>query len=53
MDEIMVLAEHRGGELRDITYEMLTMANRLGKENDIAVTALFLGHEKNLQLTLR
>jgi len=45
MDEIMVLAEHRGGELRDITFEMLTMANKLGKENDIAVTALFLGHE--------
>jgi len=45
MDEIMVLAEHRGGELRDITFEMLTMANRLGKENDMAVTTLFLGHE--------
>jgi len=45
MDEIMVLAEHRGGELRDITFEMLTMANRLGKENGMAVTALFLGNE--------
>jgi len=45
MDEIMVLAEHRGGELRDITFEMLTMANRLGKENDMAVTTLFLGHK--------
>jgi electron transfer flavoprotein alpha subunit len=45
MDEIMVLAEHRGGELRDVTFEMLTMANKLSKENDIAVTALFLGHE--------
>jgi len=45
MDEIMVLAEHRGGELRDITFEMLTMANRLGKENDMVVTTLFLGHE--------
>ncbi|MBW2003787.1 MAG: electron transfer flavoprotein subunit alpha/FixB family protein, partial [Deltaproteobacteria bacterium] len=45
MDEIMVLTEHRGGELRDITFEMLTMANKLGKENDLAVTALFLGNE--------
>jgi len=45
MDEIMVLAEHRDGELRDITFEMLTMANKLGKENDLAVTALFLGNE--------
>jgi electron transfer flavoprotein alpha subunit len=47
MNEIMVLAEHRGGELRDITFEMLSIANQLGKENDIAVTALFLGHEES------
>jgi electron transfer flavoprotein alpha subunit len=45
MGEILVLAEHRGGELREITFEMLALANRLGKENDLAVTALFLGHE--------
>lgn len=45
MEEILVLAEQRGGELRDITFEMLTLANRLGKENNLAVTALFLGHE--------
>ena len=45
MGEILVLAEQRGGELRDITFEMLTVANRLGKENNLAVTALFLGHE--------
>jgi electron transfer flavoprotein alpha subunit len=45
MNEIIVLAEHRGGELRDITFEMLTKSNQLGKENDIIVTALFLGHE--------
>lgn len=47
MDEIMVLAEHRGGELRDITFEMLTIANQLGKENDMPVTALFLGQEES------
>lgn len=45
MEEILVLTEHRVGELRDITFEMLTMANRLGKENNLAVTTLFLGHE--------
>jgi electron transfer flavoprotein alpha subunit len=45
MAEILVLAEHRNGELRDITFEMLTLANRLGEENNLAVTALFLGHE--------
>lgn len=45
MGEILVLAEQRGGELRDITFEMLNLANRLGKENNLAVTALFLGHE--------
>jgi electron transfer flavoprotein alpha subunit len=42
--EILVLAEHRGGELQDISFELLTMANRLGKEHGLAVTALFLGH---------
>ena len=47
MDEIIVIAEHRGGEFRDITFEMLTIANQLGKENEIAVTALFLGQEKS------
>jgi electron transfer flavoprotein alpha subunit len=47
MAEIMVLAEHRGGELRDITFEMLTIANQLGKENDMAVIVLFLGYEES------
>ncbi len=40
-----MLAEQRGGELRDITFEMLSLANRLGKENNLTVTALFLGYE--------
>jgi len=42
--EILVLAEQRGGELRDITFEMLTSANKLGNEHGLAVTGLFLGH---------
>jgi electron transfer flavoprotein alpha subunit len=45
MAEILVLAEHRQGEIRDITFEMLHSANRLGKENELAVTALFLGNK--------
>jgi electron transfer flavoprotein alpha subunit len=45
MGEILVLAEQRGGELRDITFEMLTLANKLGREHGLAVAALFLGHE--------
>jgi electron transfer flavoprotein alpha subunit len=44
MGEILVLAEQRGGELQDVTFEMLTLANKLGKEHGLAVTALFLGH---------
>jgi len=43
--EILVLAEHRGGELQDITFELLSLANNLAKEQGLSVTALFLGHE--------
>jgi electron transfer flavoprotein alpha subunit len=45
MEEILVLAEHRDGELRDITFEMLTLANRLGSENNLSVACAFLGHD--------
>ncbi len=45
MDEILVLVEHRGGELRDITFEMLSAANRLGSEHGLTTAALLLGHE--------
>lgn len=45
MDEILVLAEHRGGELRDITFEMLSAANRLGSEHGLTTAALLLGNE--------
>lgn len=43
MDEILVLAEHRQGELREISFEMLCLANRIGKEKSIGVTAAVLG----------
>ena len=45
MEEILILAEHRKGELREITLEMEALARRLGAENDCAVTTLLLGHE--------
>jgi electron transfer flavoprotein alpha subunit len=45
MREILVLAEHRGGELQDIIFELLTIANNLGEEHGLTVTALLLGHE--------
>ena len=48
MDEILVLAEHRNGELRDITFESLTAANALGAAHDLAVTGLLLAHEASV-----
>ncbi|HUT70421.1 MAG TPA: electron transfer flavoprotein subunit alpha/FixB family protein [Desulfatiglandales bacterium] len=45
MDEILVLAEHRNGELRDITFELFTAANALSTVHDLAVTGLLLVHE--------
>lgn len=44
MKEIFVLAEHRQGALRDITFEMLALANQLGAEGRLEVTGIFLGH---------
>lgn len=43
MSEILVLAEHRGGELRDITFEMLGKACELADSSGGAVSALLLG----------
>lgn len=43
MNEILVLAEHRRGELRDITLEMLGKARALGDASGCSVTALLLG----------
>ena len=47
MGEILVLVEHREGEIRDITYEMLTLANRVGAENGLSVTALILSKDSS------
>jgi electron transfer flavoprotein alpha subunit len=43
MNEILVLAEHRGGELRDITFEMLGEAAKLAEAGGGRVSALLLG----------
>lgn len=45
MNEIMVVAEHRKGELRDITYEMISKANQLAKIIGSEVSVVILGKE--------
>lgn len=44
MTELFVLAEQRRGELRDITFEMLTKARELSQKIDADLTAVLLGH---------
>ncbi|MEM3769963.1 MAG: electron transfer flavoprotein subunit alpha/FixB family protein [Candidatus Bathyarchaeia archaeon] len=53
MAEIFVLAEHRQGQLRDITFEMLTKARELAERTNTEPVAVILGknvkeHAKNL-----
>lgn len=47
MAEIVVLAEHRQGQVRDITYEMLTKARELAAKTSAEVIAVMLG--KNMK----
>ena len=42
---IFVLAEHRAGELRDITFEMLTKGHELAEGLGTELVAILLGHE--------
>ena len=44
MKELFVLAEHRRGELRDITFEMLTKGRELSQKINVNLTAVLLGH---------
>jgi len=44
MKEILVLAEHRLGKLRDITFEMLTKGRELAEKNDAKLIAALLGY---------
>ncbi len=43
MNEILVLAEHRDGDLRDVTFEMLGKAASLAEASGAKVAALVLG----------
>lgn len=45
MKEILVLAEHRMGELRDVTLEMLTKGRELAQALDAQLVAGLLGHD--------
>ncbi|HVP16091.1 MAG TPA: electron transfer flavoprotein subunit alpha/FixB family protein [candidate division Zixibacteria bacterium] len=47
MAKILVLAEHRQGQVRDITFEMLTKARELSEKTGSELTALVLG--KNMK----
>ncbi|MEM4704561.1 MAG: electron transfer flavoprotein subunit alpha/FixB family protein [Candidatus Bathyarchaeia archaeon] len=47
MTRIFVLAEHRQGAVRDVTYEMLTKANELAQKSNAETTAVLLG--KNIK----
>ena len=44
MGEIFVLAEHRRGELRDVTFEMLGKGQELAAAMGAPLTAMLLGH---------
>ncbi|MFC1682846.1 electron transfer flavoprotein subunit alpha/FixB family protein [Candidatus Zixiibacteriota bacterium] len=45
MKEILVLAEHRSGELRDVTLEMLTKGRQLAEAHDAQLVTALLGHD--------
>ncbi len=45
MAEIIVLAEHRMGELRDVTFEMLSKGRELAEEAGLELAAVLLGYE--------
>lgn len=53
MREIFVLAEHRRGEIRDVTFEMLTKGRELAGKTSTELTAVLFGKDvKNYAKTL-
>lgn len=44
MNKIFVLAEHRRGQIREITFEMLTKARELAEETNSDLIAILLGN---------
>ncbi len=45
MREIFVLTEHRQGQIRDITFEMLTKGRQLAEKTNTELTAVLLGKD--------
>jgi len=45
MKEILVLAEHRQGQIRDVTFEMLTKGRELAGKTNTELTAVLLGKD--------
>ena len=43
MAEIFVLIEHRKGEIRDISFELLTCAKKIAEKDNLNIIALLLG----------
>jgi electron transfer flavoprotein alpha subunit len=44
MAELLVLAEHRRGELREVTLELLSKGRVLAEENGLDLTVVLFGH---------
>lgn len=44
MREIFVLAEHRQGQIRDVTFEMLTKGRELAEKTNTKLATVLLGH---------
>ena len=42
---IFVLVEHRQGEIRDVTFEMLSKCKEIAKDTNAKITALLLGND--------
>jgi len=47
MSSILVLIEHRKDEIREVSFEMLNLAYKIGKKNDIPIYALLLEGKDN------
>ncbi len=47
MSEIFVLVEHRQGKIRDITYEMLGLGEKIATQQGASLTAVLLGKGVN------
>lgn len=48
MNEILVLAEHSKGEIKDVTFEMLGIGRKLADSIGAKTTVLILTHDDNL-----